>query len=202
MGALDEMPLLELPDRDAWRAWLSANHGSSSGVWLAVGKKGGRVTSLGYEAAVEEALCFGWIDSIVRALDGDRFRQVFTPRKPSSTWSASNKARVERLMAAGVMEPAGLAAVEVARANGTWTLLDDVEQLNVPEDLATALAGDPDAAREFEAFPASARKQILWWIGSAKQPATRESRVAETVRLAAKGIRVDQQRASGGGTRA
>lgn len=199
MGALDEMPLLELPDREAWRAWLAANHGSSSGVWLAVGKKGGRVTSLGYEAAVEEALCFGWIDSIVRALDGDRFRQVFTPRRPGSTWSPSNKARVERLTAAGLMEPAGLAAVETARANGAWALLDDVEQLKVPEDLAAALAADPDAAREFEAFPASGRKQILWWIVSTKRPDTRANRVAETVRLAAKGIRVDEQRAAGRG---
>jgi uncharacterized protein YdeI (YjbR/CyaY-like superfamily) len=122
---LSELPFVEPGNRAEWRAWLESNHDSSAGIWLGVGKKGGTVTSLTYNEAVEEALCFGWIDSTVHALDEHRFRQLFTPRRPRSHWSQSNKHRVERLAAAGLMTPAGLAAIEVARANGSWEDPDD-----------------------------------------------------------------------------
>ena len=127
---------------------------------------------------------FGWIDSTTHRLDADRFRQLFTPRKPGSTWSQSNKARVERLEARGLMTPAGRAAVEVAKSNGSWTMLDEIDSLTVPEDLAVALAAAPPAERFFAALSSSQQKMILYWIASAKLPETRAKRITETVQAA------------------
>ena len=182
---LDEYPLLEPVDRDAWRVWLEANHRTSGGVWLAIGKKGGTRTKLTYEEAVNEALRYGWIDSTVRRLDDHRFQQLLTPRKPGSTWSQSNKARVARLEEQGLMMPAGRAAVEAARADGSWNVLNDVEDLVVPEDLASALAAEPAAEQYFGGLAASQRKIALYWIASAKRPETRVARIAKTVQAAA-----------------
>ncbi len=187
---LVDLPLVEVPHRAAWRDWLLANHGVSSGIWLAVGKKGHSVTSLTYEEAVEEALCFGWIDSTVNRLDEHRFKQLFTPRKPGSTWSRSNKSRVERLIEAGRMTPAGLASIDRAKVDGSWSFLDEVEELVVPPDLAAALAKAPGARDAFHVLPDSARKQLLYWIASAKRPETRGKRIAEAVRAAAEGRRL------------
>lgn len=187
---LKDLELVELRDSAEWRAWLGSNHATSPGIWLAIGKKGNARTALSYEDAVLEALCFGWIDSTTAKLDADRFKQLFTPRKPTSTWSRSNKVRVEKLVAQGRMMPPGLAAVQAAKANGSWTLLDDVEDLIVPKDLAKALRADPAAKRGFDAFPDSARKLFLYWIASAKRADTRTSRIAETVRLVAQDIRM------------
>lgn len=187
MTRLEERPLIEPESRAAWRAWLKANHSRSEGVWLAVGKKGNTVTSLTYDDAVEEALCFGWIDSTVNRLDEHRFRQLFTPRKPGSTWARTNKERVERLTAAGLMTPAGLAPIEAAKADGSWTLLDEVDSLIVPADLAAALGADPAAQRGFSAFPDFQKKQVLYWIATAKRPTTRAKRIAEIVEAAAEG---------------
>ncbi len=184
---LSELPLLCFADRDSWRVWLEANHATSHGIWLAVGKKGNPVTSLTYEAAVEEALCFGWIDSTVRRLDEHRFRQLFTPRRVGGNWSLSNKARVARLTAEGRMMPAGLAAVEAAKADGSWMLLDDVEHLVVPEDLAAALGAAAAAADYFANLPDGQKKQILHWIVSAKRAETRSKRIAQTVEAAGEG---------------
>ena len=181
---LNDLPLLEPADRAAWSAWLEANHGTSPGVWLAIGKKGNRRTALTYADAVEEAVRFGWIDSTTRRLDEDRFQQLLTPRKPGSTWSQSNKARVERLEAQGLMTPAGRAAVEVAKSNGSWTMLDEIDSLTVPEDLAVALAAAPPAERFFAALSSSQQKMILYWIASAKLPETRAKRITETVQAA------------------
>lgn len=192
MTQAPHLDLVEPGDRVAWRAWLETNHAGSPGVWLAVGKKGNTRTALTYEEAVEEAVCFGWIDSTTQRLDAARYKQLFTPRKSSSTWSKSNKARVERLIAKGLMTPAGFAAVENAKANGSWNLLDDVDDLIVPDDLAAALEADPQAARHFAAFPDSARKLYLYWIGNAKRPETRARRIAQTVRLVKQGIRAPQ----------
>jgi len=178
-------PLLEVRDRADLRAWLAANHATSPPVLLAIGKKGTSVTSLTYEDAVEEGLCFGWIDSTTHTLDTDRMTVLFSRRKPGSTWSRSNKERVERLAAEGRMAPAGLAAVAAAKANGAGSGLDDVEALVVPEDLAVALAADPGARRAWEAASASQRKMSLYWIGSAKRQETRSRRVSEVVRAAA-----------------
>jgi uncharacterized protein YdeI (YjbR/CyaY-like superfamily) len=182
-----DLAFVEPSSRAEWRAWLEANHATSPGVWLAVGKKDGTVTTLTYDEAVEEALCFGWIDSIVNRLDRHRFKQLFTPRKPGSAWARSNKERVERLTREGRMAPAGLAAIDAAKANGSWTLLDDVEDLVVPDDLAAALDENPAASRSFAAFSGSALKMILYWVATAKRPETRAKRIAQTVSAAAEG---------------
>lgn len=184
---LDTLALVEPADRAEWRAWLAANGASSTGVWLAVGKKGNARTKLTYDDAVEEALAFGWIDSTVHRLDADRYRQLYTPRKPGSIWARSNKERVARLTDAGLMTDAGVAAVERARADGSWDILDQVEALLIPPDLADALADDEDAARGWDALPQSGRKQLLYWIMSAKRPQTRARRIAQTVEAAAEG---------------
>lgn len=172
-------------DRDEWRAWLEDNHAGASGVWLIIHKKGNDQPGVTYEEAVEEALCFGWIDSVTNRLDGERFMQLFTPRKRKSPWAKSNKERVARLMAAGMMAPAGLAAIEAAKRDGTWTALDNIEDLQVSDDLRAALAANPGATASFEAYSGSTRKQLLWWIESAKRPETRQRRIAQIVAAAA-----------------
>jgi uncharacterized protein YdeI (YjbR/CyaY-like superfamily) len=187
-GANFEM--LAMPSRAAWRAWLAENHATSSGVWLIVHKKNSTEPGVGYVDAVEEALCFGWIDSLTQSLDETTYRQVFTPRKPRSVWAKSNKERVERLIAQGQMTPAGLAAIEVAKANGSWSSYDAVDELAVPDDLAAALSANPTAEQYWQGFSASARKGILYWISTAKRQETRARRIARTVELAEQGIRV------------
>ena len=144
---------------------------------------------LPYEAAVEEALCFGWIDSSGGSVDDERTRLYFAPRKPRSGWARTNKVRIERLTAAGLMAPAGLAAIEAAKANGSWTLLDDVEDLVVPEDLGSAFEANPPAAEHWAAFPKSARRAMLEWIVQARKPETRAARIAATATSAARNER-------------
>ncbi len=173
----------------AWRAWLEANHDTSPGVELVQWRSQTGRSRLDYDDIVEEALCFGWVDSKARRLDDERAMITMTPRKPTSTWARTNKERVERLIADGRMTDAGLRAIEVARANGQWTFLDDVEDLVVPDDLTAALASRPVAAANFDAFPPSARKQILFWIKTAKKPETRQRRIDETVAKAAEDVR-------------
>ena len=180
-GRIADLPLLEPADRAAWRSWLHGNHAASPGVWLAVGKKTGTATALRYEDAVQEALCFGWIDSVARRLDEGRFLQLMTPRKPGSGWAPSNKDRVQRLGGAGLLAPAGLAAIQRAKSDGSWTLLDDVEALVVPDDLAAALAAAPSGERAFAALPVSLRKQELYAITTAKRAETRAKRISATV---------------------
>ena len=190
------MKPLEAPDnsvdprtRARWRAWLAKNHARGEGTWLVIGKKAAKSKRLRYDDAVEEALCFGWIDSRSRSLDDERTMVWMSPRKPKSNWSKSNKERVERLVAAGAMAAAGLAAIEAAKKSGSWSALDKVDALLMPKDLATALR----AARgyeNFEAFPPGSRRNVLAWIESAKKPETRARRIAETARLAAMNIRV------------
>ncbi|MDW8311445.1 MAG: YdeI/OmpD-associated family protein [Burkholderiales bacterium] len=150
-----------------------------------------------YEEAVEEALCFGWIDSKPRSLDAERSMLWFAPRKPGSGWSRANKARIERLLAAGLMHPAGLATVERARADGSWSRLDQVEALELPVDLVTALAAHPAARAHWDAFPRSAKRAILEWIASAKKPETRARRIEETARLAARNERANRWQRAG-----
>ena len=178
------------PTRAAWRAWLAEHHADSPGVWLIIHKKNSPGAGVTYEEAVEEALCFGWIDSKTITLDATRFKQVFTPRKPRGTWAKSNKERVKRLIEQGLMTPAGLAAIELALANGSWTAADASNDLAVPDDFAAALAANPAAARHWHSFSASVRKGILYWIASAKRPETRARRIARTVALAEQNVRV------------
>ncbi len=158
-----------------WRAWLNEHHDRDPGVLVVLVKKRSGLTGLGYDEAVEEALCFGWIDSKTWSLDGQHLLQTFTPRKPGGTWARSNKERVARLIEQGRMTPAGMAKIEQAQADGSWNALDDIEELTVPDDLAAALAGDAGAARNFAAFSPSARRAYLWWIKTAKRPETPRS---------------------------
>ena len=177
--APDGRPMAGPFDRAGWRAWLIANHATSSGVHLVSWRRGSGKTSVPYEEAVEEALCVGWIDSVAGRLDVERSLQWFSPRRPGSGWARTNKARVERLVADGQMLPAGLAAIEEAKRNGSWTLLDDIENLVVPDDLATALDATPLAREHWDAFSRSSRRAMLLWIAQAKRPETRGKRVAE-----------------------
>jgi uncharacterized protein YdeI (YjbR/CyaY-like superfamily) len=180
VSALDEAPRIQFDDRERWRAWLAENHATARGVWLVTWRpRSGRV-GLDYEAAIEEALCFGWVDSTAGQVDGERGRLYFSPRKARGVWAASNRARVARLIAEGRMAPAGLAAVERARANGSWDVLASAERLEVPDDLAEALAS-ADAAAAFQALTPSRRTQLLGWIALARRPATRADRIRAVV---------------------
>ncbi len=178
--------------RAQWRQWLQQHHGRDVGVWLVTFRQGSGEPSPGYDAVVEEALCVGWVDSRPKKLDERRTMLWFAPRKPGSGWARPNKLRVERLIAEGLMAPAGLAKIEAAKADGSWTLLDAVEDGIVPDDLAAALAAWPDARRHWDAFPRSARRGILEWIVQAKTAPTRDKRVQETARLAQDNIRANQ----------
>jgi len=184
--------------RAEWRRWLATHHASSPGVWAVTYKKDAAEPSVAYEAIVEEALCFGWIDSTRKTIDAARSRQLVTPRKPKSRWSAINKERVERLAAAGMMEPAGLAAIEVSKANGNWEALDAIERLEEPEDLRVALDRNRQARAAWDTFPRSTKRAILEWISTAKKDETRARRVARTVSEAAVGRRANQPRQPGG----
>jgi uncharacterized protein YdeI (YjbR/CyaY-like superfamily) len=181
--------------RAAWRGWLQEHHASSTGVWLVSYKKASGKPRFDYEEAVEEALCFGWVDSKPNKLDDERSLLWFAPRKAGSAWSRPNKERVARLAAAGLMARAGQDKVDAAVADGSWSALDAVEDLVVPADLAAALAALPGAAAHFDAFPRSAKRGILEWIMQAKTVPTRTKRIEETARLAQNNERANQWRA-------
>jgi uncharacterized protein YdeI (YjbR/CyaY-like superfamily) len=185
--SLSDAPLVEVHDRAAWRAWLEAHHATSTGVWLVMNRQAARQVL--YDAAVEEALCFGWVDSTAGRVDDERAKLYFAPRKPRSGWAATNKARVERLMAEGRMAPAGLAAIERAKENGSWELLDSVERMEVPADLTAALDARPDAAANFAAWPPSIRKQAFASIAQARRPETRTARIQKIADAAARNER-------------
>ncbi len=190
---LDDLPRVPIASRADWRAWLERHHVSSGSIWLVLHKKG-QGPHVPYDDVVEEALCFGWVDSLVRKLDERRSMLLLAPRKPGSAWSKPNKERVARLVASGAMTPAGLAKVEAAKTDGTWTKLDAVETLTVPKDLAAAFRRHAGSAAHFAAFPRSAKRGILEWIEQAKKPETRAKRVAETAALAARNERANQWR--------
>jgi uncharacterized protein YdeI (YjbR/CyaY-like superfamily) len=178
---------VEVTDRAAWRRWLLRHHDRPGGVWLVIAKKGR--PGLPYEPAVEEALCFGWIDSTAGRLDDDRYLLWMAPRKPRSVWSATNKRRVATLIRDGRMTDAGLVAIRVAKGNGSWDALTESDAMVVPSDLAAALDADPRAREHWDAFPPSARRMILGWIANAKREETRRRRIDEAARLAAENVR-------------
>lgn len=180
--------------RGAWRQWLAKNHATSDGVWFVYFKKTTGKPRVEYGEAVEEALCFGWIDSKSEQIDEERTKMMFTPRNPKSGWSKLNKQRVKRLIEEGRMTEAGRATIASAKRNGTWTALDAIEALEVPPDLAKALAANKRAASHFDAFSPSSKKIVLLWIQSAKRQETRDKRVAETVRQAAQNIKANHPR--------
>lgn len=149
---------------------------------------------MSYAESVEEALAFGWVDSLPRALDSERSMLWFAPRKPRTGWSRPNKERVARLIADGRMTAAGLAKVDAAKRDGSWTKLDAIESLEIPPDLAAALNAETLAKEHFAEFPRSVKRGILEWISTAKKPETRQRRIEETARLAAKNVRANQWR--------
>ncbi len=179
-----EPELVEVEDRAAWRAWLERNHRTSGTIWLVIYKKEGRGNRLSYEEAVEEALCFGWIDSKANTLDERRYKQLFSLRKPGGTWARLNKERIERLIAEGLMTPAGLEVIEAAKRDGSWTSYDRVEAAEVPDDLQAALDANPTARDNFAAFNLTTRKALIWRVESAKRAETRARRIADVVQQA------------------
>ena len=176
-----------------WRAWLSANHARPDGVWLISWRAATGRPRIAYEDAVEEALCFGWVDSTGGTLDAERAIQWFSPRRKGSVWARSNKERVERLEREGRMTDAGRRVIERARADGSWTLLESVEDMIVPDDLAAAFTAHPGSREQWESFPPSARRIHLGWIVQAKTPGTRARRIAEIAEKASRGERAGQQ---------
>ena len=192
MVGRDDAPWVHVETVQEWRDWLLANHATSSGAWLVSWKSPTGRPSVKYELAVEEALCVGWIDSSGRTIDDERHALWFTRRKAGSGWARTNKERIVRLEAEGRMTDAGRALIDAAKADGSWTLLDDVENLIVPDDLAAAFARYPGSREYFDAFPPSARRALLEWIVQAKRETTRAARLDETARLASQNIRANQ----------
>jgi uncharacterized protein YdeI (YjbR/CyaY-like superfamily) len=181
-------------NRNQWRTWLAKHRTRAEGVWLITYKKATGKPRVEYDDAVEEALCWGWVDSKVNKLDEERSMLWMAPRNPNTGWSKPNKERVEKMIAAGLMQPAGLAKIQAAKQDGSWSKLDGVEQLEIPPDLHKAFKQYKASATNFEAFPRSVKRGILEWILQAKKPETRAKRIKETARLAGENVRANQWR--------
>lgn len=171
-------------DRAHWRAWLQEHHADKQSVWLIYHKKKSATPTLTWSEAVDEALCFGWIDSLAKPIDEHTYRQFFSRRKPTSVWSKINKEKVKQLIDNGLMTPAGLAAINIAKQNGSWTILDEVDALVIPPDLEAAFQENPHAERYFLDLSESNKRLILQRLVMAKRPQTRQSRITELVELA------------------
>jgi uncharacterized protein YdeI (YjbR/CyaY-like superfamily) len=176
-----------------WRAWLATHHARPTGVWLVQYKASTGKPAIVYEDAVCEALCFGWIDSTYRRIDHERGALWWSPRRKRSLWARTNKARVERLEAEGRLADAGRAAIERAKADGSWFTLEPVEALIVSDDLAAAFRDRAGATARWDAYPPTAKREFLLWIATAKRKATREQRVAVTAALVADGRRLGER---------
>ena len=176
-------------DRKAWRKWLEKNHAASSGIWLIYFKKTSGKKRLDYNDAVEEALCFGWIDSTTRPIDEEKYMQRFTPRKSKSGWSAINKQRIEKMISQDLMIAAGIEKIEMAKKDGSWESLDKiyapVDLLHIPEDLAKLFSKNKKAKINFENFPPFTKRQFLYWINSAKREETRKARIKQAILMCA-----------------
>jgi len=183
------IPSYQPKTRAEWRKWLASNHATSKGISLVIIKKNADVAGITYSDAVEEALCFGWIDGGADSLDAQTYKLYLWPRKPGSVWSRLNKQRIRKLVKDGSMTPVGLARIEAARKDGSWKTLNAIDKLVMPADLLEQLAANVEARRNFEAFSDSSKKIILFWIASAKRDETRQKRIAETIRLAAQNIK-------------
>ena len=177
-----------------WRSWLEANHASKGSVWIIYYKKKAGKPTISWSEAVDQALCFGWIDSTARSIDDDTYMQFFCPRKLTSAWSKINKEKVKYLIAEGLMTAAGYASIETAKQNGSWTILDEVEELIVPEDLETAFGSQTGSKDFFLSLSKSVRKSMLQWLVLAKRPETRRKRVSEIAELASQGLKPKQFR--------
>jgi uncharacterized protein YdeI (YjbR/CyaY-like superfamily) len=188
---IDEFEDFHPATRAEWRDWLAEHYDSAEGVWFVYYKKASGKPRVSYDEAVEEALCYGWIDSLPRKVDDERSKLLFTPRKPKSVWSKPNKERIERMIEQGLMTEAGLKKIEAAKKDGSWNALDDSDNLVIPTDLAKELAANKTAAANFEAFTKSTKSVILSWINSAKRAETRAARITKTVEMAAKNKRAN-----------
>jgi uncharacterized protein YdeI (YjbR/CyaY-like superfamily) len=186
----DNLELVDPANRTEWREWLAKNHTQKESVWVVIAKKG--YEGLSRPDSVEEILCFGWIDSVANKMDEKRFKVLMSPRKSKSVWSKINKALVAKLIKQGLMHPAGLAAITLAKKNGSWKALNDVDKVKYPEELNRAFNKSKKAKANFDAFPPSTKKQILYWIQSAKTPETKAKRIKETISKATKNIRANQ----------
>lgn len=185
---MSDLPELLVPDAEAWHAWLDSHHADHPGVWLVLHKKGGQTTALTYEQALDEALCYGWIDGQIARRDEDSYRQRFTPRRPDSSWSARNVEHVARLTQAGRMQPAGIAAVDAAKARGRWqAAYHGQANMQIPTDLAAALAANPVAAATFDQLDAANRYAIVYRLNAVKRPTIRDRKLAEYVDMLARG---------------
>jgi len=180
--------------RVEWRKWLEKNHTRTEGIWFVSYKKGTGKPRVSYEESVEEALCFGWIDSTGNKLDDEQSMVWFVPRKAGTGWSKLNKERIKKLIKAKLMRPAGLAKINAAKKNGSWNALDAVEALEIPSDLEEAFSKNGTARGYFEAFPRSVKRVIVEWISHAKRPETRAKRIEETFTKAEQNIRANQWR--------
>jgi uncharacterized protein YdeI (YjbR/CyaY-like superfamily) len=172
--------------RQEWREWLIENHVKKQSVWLAQHKKKSNKPSISWSDSVDEALCFGWIDSVRKTVDADTYIQFFSKRKPKGTWSKINKDKIIQLIDAGLMAKAGFESIEKAKQNGSWTILDEVEELTVPTDLETELKANPVADEYFQNLSKSVKKLMLQRLVFAKRPETRQKRITEILELAVK----------------
>jgi uncharacterized protein YdeI (YjbR/CyaY-like superfamily) len=175
--------------RTDWRKWLEKNHQLKQSVWLVFFKLSTKIASLSWSEAVDESLCFGWIDSTKKTIDEERYMQYFSRRKPNSTWSKINKEKVAKLIQNNLMTKAGFDSIETAKKNGSWKILDDVEKLIIPNDLKKELESKPNSKEYFLSLSKSKRKQILAWIVLAKRTKTRENRIKEVVESASKNLK-------------
>lgn len=180
---------LPVPDLATWHEWLRTHHQHEAGVWVVLWRPATGRPRPTYDELIREALCWGWIDGQAKTLDDQRSMLWFTQRKPNSVWSASNKARVADLEAEGRLQPAGIAQIERAKADGRWTQLDGAEALIEPTELSAALDADPVARATWDGLSRSVRKQALSWIATAKRAETRDRRIAEIAARAARGMR-------------
>ncbi|HEX9152933.1 MAG TPA: YdeI/OmpD-associated family protein [Flavobacterium sp.] len=180
---MEDKEHLYFKNTQEWRDWLYKNHHSSKGVYLIFYRVSSEFESMRWEEAVQVAICFGWIDSTVRKVDEERRKQVFSPRKDKSVWSKLNKTYIEKLLKENLMHESGLAKIEIAKKNGTWTSLDAVENLIVPLDLEIAFNINSAAFKNYKNFSPSYRKSYLYWLNQAKREATRNNRIAEIINL-------------------
>lgn len=189
-----EAEIIYLSSRKEWRKWLKENHKSKQLVWLVGYKKESGKVTISWSDAVEEAICFGWIDSTRKSIDHESFKQFFTRRKPNSIWSKINKEKVQQLIEKGLMAKAGLASIETAKQNGSWKILDEVEELVIPKDLEKEFKAHPGSKNYFLSLSKSVKKMMLTWLVLAKRPETRQKRIQEIAALASKNLKPKQFR--------
>lgn len=189
---MNEIAIFYPENNQQWRQWLQENHDSKQAVWVVFYKKSSEKSTISWSDAVDEALCFGWIDSKKVSIDSEKSHQFFSKRRAKSNWSKINKEKVVRLIESGLMAKAGYESIEIAKQNGSWTILDEVEELIVPQDLEAELDRYPEAKDFFLGLSKSVRKMMLYWVMSAKRPETRQNRITEIVESAARKLKPKQ----------